>query len=188
MYRGEKTPDDLDRPPGNSLEENYQKHDTGEAEFTRRCEAVGLEVEPWGIDMRHDSGDEGVIYDNKMDFKVYNERSVGVGVTERELVALVDVKTKSNPRYMGRFNARHLDAYQEHAEERDVPVYVVMMQVDGSDVVDEIVYRVESDEPDTMRSSSSGAVDSFPDNNEAVLIPHWLRQQWRDFANAVIHK
>lgn len=187
MERGDKTPDDLDRPEGNSLEENYWIHDVGTEEFISRCEGLNLEVEEWGIDRREDDGSEGVIYDDKLDFKVYKEKPIGVGATERQLVALVDVKTKSSPKYMGRFNARHYDEYVERADEFDVPTYVVMFQIWGIPdtteiVLDEFVFRVDHPESEVFRTPT---VKPFPDGNNAVLVPHWHRQQWKDFAQQV---
>lgn len=191
MRRGDKTPDDLDRPDGNSLKENYELHDIGHAEAVTRLEAQGYTVEEWGIDRRHDDGEEGIIFDDAMDFKVY---------WDGELVALLDVKTKSSPQWMGRFNARHYDHYKEHAETFDVPSFVVMFQispdaksgdsgvsgeaedakfqVDGDDNIhDEFVVNVGSCAPHRSGDDTK-AVYSFPDGNEAVLIPHTNRHSW----------
>lgn len=62
-------PDDLDRPDWNSLLNNYSKHDIGEAYFVGRMEQLGLEVEHWGIDKRHE--DDSLIFDNKMDLRLW---------------------------------------------------------------------------------------------------------------------
>lgn len=173
MRRDESTtPDELQRPKGNSLLENYDLHDEGEREFVRRIESIGLVVEPWGIDMRHDGGAEGIIYDSAMDFWVKTQ--------EGELAALVDVKTKSNPRYMGRFNLRHLYDYQEHAEREDVPVFVVMFQVDkqSGDIQDEFVYQVLPGDEDSFISSEDGSIKTFPDGNHAAMVKHSCRESW----------
>lgn len=166
------TADELQRPEGNSLLENYDLHDEGEREFVRRIEKLGLVVEPWGIDMRHEDGANGLIYDSAMDFKVLTE--------DGELAALADVKTKSNPRYMGRFNLRHLKDYQEHAAEMDVPVFVVMFQVDkySGEIQDEFVYRVWPDGDHTYISSEDGSIRTFPDGNHAAMVKHEYREEW----------
>lgn len=172
MERGEKTPDDLDRPDGNGLKANYEKHDVGDAELVERLESEGFRVEAWGIDMRDDDGADGIIYDDKMDFKVFD--------ADDNLVGLVDVKVKSNPRYMGRFNERHYVHYYEHAERFDVPTFVAMFQVDyqSETVYDEFVFEVGLGglHERVMSSESSDAVPQFPDGNSAVLIPHGKRQ------------
>lgn len=62
-------PDDLNRPEWNSLLNNYSKHDIGEAYFKARIEQIGLHVENWGIDKRHE--DENLIFDNKMDLRLW---------------------------------------------------------------------------------------------------------------------
>lgn len=169
MRRGEKTPADLDRPAGNDLQSNYEKHDIGHAECVERLQGLGYEVTEWGIDMRDDGGDDGIIYDDKMDFKVWSGE---------HLVALVDVKTKGSPKYMGRFNERHYVHYDEHAEAFDVPVFIVMFQVDykTDTVYDEFVFEVGRG--DVLTSSDSDAVRSFPDGNDAALVPHEHRKPW----------
>lgn len=188
MRRGTRTPEDLDRPQGNSLLENYEKHDVGEKVFIDRCQMMGLAVEEWGIDKRHDDGSAGIIYDDKMDFKVYGP-TVPSRVSPAELKAIVDVKTKSNPRYMGRFNQRHYVKYKDHAEHFDVPAFVIMFQVDyeSKTVVDEFVFRIDGDaEPfERVHTSDGPAVDRFPDGNDAVLVPHKHRERWSAFEEVV---
>jgi len=63
------TPDDLNRPEWNSLLDNYDKHDIGEVYFKGRVEQIGLTVEHWGIDKRHE--DDHLIFDNKMDLRLW---------------------------------------------------------------------------------------------------------------------
>jgi len=53
----------------NSLQSAYQKHDIGEAYFQGRVEQIGLHVEHWGIDKRHE--DDHLIFDNKMDLRLW---------------------------------------------------------------------------------------------------------------------
>jgi hypothetical protein len=160
----------------NSLQSAYQKHDIGEAYFVGRVEQMGLSVEHWGIDMRHD--DDGLIFDDKMDlrlWKPWNDRRAPLrwpserdGVDMRgslvydeatidgdpelyekadelglepdedrieantwDLCGLVDVKTKSNDDWMGKFNLRHLVHYTEQAAEHMCPAYVYMTMVDA---------------------------------------------------------
>jgi hypothetical protein len=164
---------DLDRPDGNGLKENYKKHDVGHQETVERLRKIGCEIVEWGIDMRHDDGDDGIIYDDKMDFKVFHNG---------ELVALLDVKTKGSPKYMGRFNERHYVKYFGHAEEHDVPVFVAMYQVhyQREQVYDSFVFEVGTGEMHerVISSTDSVAVNRFPDGNDAVLIPHSERRRW----------
>lgn len=174
MRRGEKKPGDLDRPEGNDLQTNYEKHDIGQAEIVARLEDMDCTVHDWGIDMRDDDGEDGIIYDDKMDFQVLDESG--------DLVALVDVKTKGSPRYMGRFNARHYVHYHGHSKDFDVPAFVVMFQVDyrSKTVYDGFVFEIGKGElgERVLQSGDSDAVNRFPDGNEAVLVPHSERHDW----------
>jgi hypothetical protein len=174
MRRDETTTaDDLDRPDGNGLVANYEKHDVGEAELIDRLDGLDCAVHNWGIDMREDGGEDGVIYDDKMDFKV---------TYEGELVAIIDVKTKSSNKWMGTFNKRHYTHYYGHAAEYDVPVFVVMFHLDyRSDTIhDEFTFEIGRDVKGkrVYESDKSDAVDRFPDRNEAVLVPHEHRRRW----------
>lgn len=63
-------PGDLDREDWNSLKNNYDKHDIGEAYFTGRMHQIGLQIEHWGIDMRDDD-ESGLIFDDKMDLRLW---------------------------------------------------------------------------------------------------------------------
>lgn len=168
------TASDLDRPDGNSLKENYKKHDVGHQETVERLQKIGCEIVEWGIDMRNDDGDDGIIYDDKMDFKVFHNG---------DLVALLDVKTKGSPKYMGRFNERHYVKYHGHTEDFDVPVFVVMYQVHykRNQVYDEFVFEIGHGDlyENVLTSSDSKAVSNFPDGNGAVLIPHKKRRTWQ---------
>lgn len=113
--------DDLERYDWNDLVSNYEKHDIGEAYFLGRAEERGFDVEEWGIDRRHDSGEDGLVFDDKLDLKLHKSD---------ELQAIVDIKTKSSESWMGCFNARHLVKYARQADEHDVPVFVWMTIVD----------------------------------------------------------
>lgn len=144
-------PDDLDRPDWNSLLNNYSKHDIGEAYFVGRAEEMGMHVQHWGIDRRHE--DENLIFDNKMDIKLWQphdgqeppldwpdddtefiETTFDLGFEKERrawsLRALVDVKTKANEDWMGKFNLRHLAHYTMHAAEYQAPAFVYMTMVD----------------------------------------------------------
>jgi hypothetical protein len=79
--------------------------------------------------------------------------AMNVGVTPNEervttdewkLRGVVDVKTKSNPDWMGKFNLRHLTHYAEHADfyaKRGVPtfLYFTMVDVENEQVGEENV-------------------------------------------------
>jgi hypothetical protein len=182
------SPDDLDRPVGNSLEANYEKHDIGEAYFRSRASVNDLDVVEHGIDERHDDGDE-VIYDDKMDFEIRQDG---------ETVGYVDVKTKSNPKYFGRFNKRHFEKYQSHVDSVEVPCYVVLMLVETDDqqVADAYAVRVPktgavgdsvapsrqprgaTDEAnDAFRfSTDDNPIPHFPDGNRAVYVSQERRE------------
>lgn len=150
--RRDLSPEDLHRPDWNSLLNNYSKHDIGEAYFKGRVEGIGMHVEHWGIDKRHE--DENLIFDNKMDLRLWEpldeqdskpqwpdddsvvhsiEESwdIGLDTIERrwDLRAVADVKTKASESWFGRFNLRHLAHYAEWAHEYDVPVFVYMTMV-----------------------------------------------------------
>jgi hypothetical protein len=77
MERRQVDPDELQREEWNSLLNNYDKHDVGEAYFTGRMHQIGLQVEHWGIDMRHDQ--DTLIFDDKMDLRLW-EPLAGQGV------------------------------------------------------------------------------------------------------------
>jgi len=185
------TPEDLGRPDGNSLKDNYKKHDVGHAETIERLQKLDCEVVEWGIDRRDDDGSDGIIYDDKMDFKIYATTEGGADLEGGEdsevfhngrLVGLLDVKTKGSPRYMGRFNERHYVKYYEHAQEFDVPVFVAMFQVhyNRETVYASFVFELGKNDlyEDVLTSSDSKAVSNFPDGNGAVLIPHKHRKDW----------
>ena len=145
--------DELNRPEGNDLVSNYDKHDVGEQYIAILCESRGLRVENWGIDMRHDDGD-GVIFDDKMDLKVYDGE---------DFVGIIEVKTKTNPRYIGSMNARHLDDYKDVAGEHEVPVFIVFLHVDGERVLSSRWVHVT---PDTIPLRAF----TWPDGNRGVEV------------------
>jgi len=140
----------------NSLLNNYDKHDWGEAHLKGRIKQRGLQIEDWGIDQRHDDG--GLIFDNKMDLRLWEAQNgqsflpdtinAGYGNTtlqqtypsfslgddfsqfEWELKGIGDVKTKSSSSWLGKFNLRHLAHYAQHAAAYDVPVFVYFTLID----------------------------------------------------------
>lgn len=174
MRRGERTPEDIDRPPGNSLVENYDVHDRAEAQFLADLDEsfLRLEAVPWGIDRRGEADESGVIYDDRTDFKLVDESG--------DLVALVDVKSKTSDRWLGQFNARHLQTYRERSSDLGVPAFVVMYLIpdDVDGYVDRFVY-------DTMEvaftSDEDSYVSRFPDNNHKAVVPHRSRRTWTWF-------
>lgn len=58
------------------------------------------------------------------------EQSTTVEMESWELRAIADVKTKSSPSWLGKFNLRHLAHYAEWADTYDVPVFIYMTMVD----------------------------------------------------------
>jgi hypothetical protein len=136
----------------NSLLSAYSKHDIGEAYFKGHVEQIGLQVEHWGIDRRHE--DDHLIFDNKMDLRLWDpmdeqdvkpewpdldvtetiteEFDLGLDTVTREweLRGVADVKTKASESWFGVFNLRHLAHYAEWAARYDAPAFVYMTMVD----------------------------------------------------------
>lgn len=152
------------RPSGNSLKENYLHHDIGHAYVVSVLASHGFTVEEWGIDMRHDDGEDGAIYDDKMDLKIYEGE---------RLAGLIDVKTKTKPKWMGAFNKRHYDKYDAHADEFDVPALIVMSLVNSDAVIDTFVTNIG--ELDPLTSDEEDWLYAFPDGNAKCVIPHEYR-------------
>jgi len=167
MERDESTTaDDLNRPDGNSLQDGYELHDVGEAHFRELAATWGYDVVAEGIDMRDDDGSEGVIYDDKLDFRLEKDG---------EPCALVDVKTKSSPKWMGLFNTRHYEKYVDEAEERNLPTFVVMYLVTDGAVYDSFAFNVVED-GGVIHSRDCDSVSRFPDGNEATFIRSECRE------------
>jgi hypothetical protein len=142
----------------NSLLSAYSKHDIGEAYFQGRVEQIGLNIEHWGIDKRHE--DDHLIFDNKMDLRLWDpldgqdypprrpsdtacgkhaepvrtddefEIPMEREMERWELRGIADVKTKANESWLGVFNLRHLAHYAEWSAKLDIPVFVYMTMVD----------------------------------------------------------
>jgi hypothetical protein len=203
-------PSDLDRPDWNSLLNNYQLHDIGEAYFQGHVEELGLNVEHWGIDQRHDDGD-GLIFDNKLDLRIWDADDSGYQ-SQWTLEGLADVKTKSNPDWFGVFNLRHLAHYAEWADHHGVPVFVYMTMVDPDEQAvgdDEFIVPVPSNwdwrgaadhyDPDSYTSYSYGEMKDIartcpivgrtfraPDGNLVVKVDEDERRGWDWFMEHVI--
>lgn len=144
-----RSSENLLRPDWNSLEANYELHDIGEDYFTGLMRKLGLVVENWGLDAREE--DENLIYDNKMDLRLWDplldgetpgvwpteevvhhyEEEDAMGVTiDWKLRGVCDIKTKSSESWMGIFNLRHLAHYAHWSAEYDVPVFLYFSLVD----------------------------------------------------------
>lgn len=122
-----RSPGDLQRPDWNDLEKNYELHDIGQQHLCWELEALGYEVEPWGIDKR--GHDESLIYDDKMDLKVRDPDRLG-----GRLQAIEEIKTKRRENWYGVMNLRHFRHYVDVAHEFEVPVFVYMTKIDdGTD-------------------------------------------------------
>jgi hypothetical protein len=165
--------DDLDRPEGNDLQSNYDLHDVGQQRVKERMESYGLDVVEWGIDMR-DAGDDKLVFDDAMDLRIYDEG---------ELAALVEVKTKSNAQYMGQFNRRHYKHYYEHAQDHDVPAFVVMYQITDDMIQDVFVTPIGTGD---LFDETIPHDFRFPDGNEGVCVRHDYRLSWGAFEGAVL--
>lgn len=157
----DRSPDELHRPEGNDLQSNYEKHDTGQSAVRGMLEENGILTENWGIDMREETDD--LIFDDKMDLKVYrgedieyNEETEG---WQKQVSGIVEIKTKSRDWWMLKCNERHWEDYSEIAEQFDVPVFVVFINLD--DMSQKWVRVGESDVVDRFK---------FPDMNDGVKV------------------
>ena len=75
-----------------------------------------------------------------------------------ELLGVVDVKTKANSDWLGKFNLRHLAHYAEWADRYDVPVFVYMTMV----------------EPENKSVGEQGFLTPIPSDWEwSALIDHY---------------
>lgn len=115
--RTARTADSLMRDGEDSFTEKYSRHDVGELYVHAMMNELGLHVDAWGIDMRDDDGT--LIQDSRMDFKVYYDEDL------TDLAALIDVKTKGRPHWMGKFNLRHFHDYEVHRTSYGVPTFVI---------------------------------------------------------------
>lgn len=117
---------ELDRPDGNSLLENYTLHDVGHAHLVETMTEWGYDVEDWGLDLRENTGT--LVTDDRLDFRIWDGARA---------VALMDVKTKSNPDWVGKMNESHYEKYAGYASRLEIPVVVGMYLLDGDDIVEE---------------------------------------------------
>lgn len=159
MRRGDKTPDDLDRAEGNSLLENYADHDEAHAVFLDLV-PPSISVETIGIDMRHDDGSEGLIYDDQPDLKLWRFG---------EPVALVDVKAKTSDEWLGLCNERHIHKYREAVEDHEVPAYIFFHSTESGT---SFVCNVDGD---VWLTTEKPFMLTFPDHNNAAYFPEETR-------------
>ena len=158
-----RSADDLNRPEGNSLLDNYQVHDVAEEYVIERLESIGFRVEAWGMDKRHDNN--GLLFeDDRVDLKVFDGD---------ELVLLIEVKSKSAAHYMGSLNRRHLNKYCRVAESEGVPTYIAWCEIDGDTVKDTFVTPCKKPMPNLVHNTFR-----FPDGNRGVEINSFYRFDW----------
>lgn len=172
MKREDRDPDNLCRPEGNDLQSNYELHDVGEVWFKKQMGLRGYAVEDWGIDMRDE--DEDLIYDDKMDFKVFD--------TDGNLVAIVDAKTKQNPRWLGIYNERHHEHYCEIDAAHDCTVLVAMFLLSEEQV--EQTFLI-----DIADASTARFIDRkfrAPDGNMVVVVDEKFHRSWDSFESLVL--
>lgn len=186
--RGSKTADDLDRPDGNDLKSNYRNHDNAEEAFISMLgDSVGdsdtgeedpssssklpssVELYPIGIDEREDDGK--LIYDDNPDLLITS----GDG-------ALVDIKSKTDSKWMRLLNERHYRKYCEKAEEYDVPAYVFFYNTNTSET---ILCRVD-DGGRAYHTSTHDFMLSWPDRNNATYLTTGCDVSWGEFINQII--
>ncbi|UBF23194.1 Holliday junction resolvase [Haloarcula tailed virus 2] len=157
-----RSANDLNRPEGNSLLENYDVHDIAESYVIQRLEDLGFRVEAWGMDKRHDN--DGLLFeDDRVDLKVFDGD---------ELVLLVEVKSKSAPHYMGSLNKRHIDKYCRIAESESVPTYIAWCRIDADSVKDTFITPCV-DKPSLIEKKFT-----FPDGNKGVQISPFYQYTW----------
>ena len=101
----------LQRPDGNSLQDNYKHHDAAEDVF-RSLLPEWVTPLQLGIDRRDD--ESGLIFDNKLDFLLD-----GPGGQ-----VMVDLKSKQRSDWVRLLNERHYKKYLEAAEKHDCPAYI----------------------------------------------------------------
>lgn len=171
--KSSQSPAQLQRPPGNDLKTNYEKHDIGQAWVMWNLEErLGLRVEEWGIDMRDDDSGNLIYEHDAVDLAVYDGD---------ELLCLFEVKTKSSPEWMGQFNRRHYQNYLILSEEHGVPVVLCMCLVNFKDeeVIDYFMGPV--DETMTLETKTH-----FPDGNRRVTIKWSHMRDWDWFEGRIL--
>jgi len=143
--------DDHRRVDGHTFLDGYEAHDIAETQVITHLSHVGLDVEAWGIDMRHDNS---VLGDSKMDLKAFDGDA---------LAALIEIKTKRNPDWYGVLNRQHFRKYLVHAHDHDVFTGIYMSLLDEANerlIRDAIIPIQEWDELTRVRE---GAYDFYTD-------------------------
>jgi len=153
----------LNRPDGNSLQDNYKHHDTAEDVF-RSLLPEWVTPLTLGIDRRDE--ESGLIFDNKLDFLLD-----GPGGQ-----VMVDVKAKTADKWMRFLNERHYEKYCDAAEEHDCPAYAWF-------------FCTSTEESQLCRIDGAGRVYtttdhqfmlSFPDKNNAAYMTSGTDAEWTD--------
>ena len=150
----------LMRDEGNDLASNYDLHDVAEAHIHELLTDNGLMMVPWGIDMRHD--DDALIFGDRMDLFVFDPQFGEYMDMEIRLGSVIEVKSKSHRRWMGKMNERHWNNYLDVDDRMPVPCFVVFCQIDDDEIVDERWCRV--DEAEVLHRFT------FPDGNKGVKV------------------
>lgn len=145
MRHTDQKPENLNRPEGNDLQSNYEKHDPAERRVKELLKPWGLTAKNWGIDEREI--DDHLVFDDKMDLKIYREDT---------LVGIVEVKRKTSDRWMFKINKRHWDHYTDINDEYDIPVYIVFVGPSFD------MYWVDVDDATVLREFT------FPDGNGGI--------------------
>lgn len=216
MERTDRNPDTLNRPEWNSLEHNYDLHDIGERFVRIHCRERDLIPEAWGIDMRDE--DDSLIFDDKMDLKVYGcaDPDVLTGdldSAQLSLAGIVEIKTKRSADWFGKINSRHFCKYLHQAHVHDVPTFIYMSLVDEDAETIERDTFIPVNQWDKYGKVLSGEYDFYgprsaeqfledqigrhpqvehtfraPDGNEVVELDAGTGLSWIQFTNALYHE
>jgi len=194
-----RSPDDLLRDEGNSLQDNYALHDVGEKYLVDAINSLNesrkwgsYHLEPLGLDARDD--DTGLTYDDKLDFEIQHRDPMrGSDLIRTTILAQVDVKTKSSKSWLNVTNLRHYAHYVKQQTETHADCYIMMCLLDEDDTAVSNVsflpvesndkYQMYEDYFDPEQSSviedTTACVDDFenvestfiaPDNNVVVRL------------------
>lgn len=134
---------DSQRVDGHTFLDGYETHDVAEAQVVSWADGMGFEIENWGIDMRHQ---QDVLGDDKMDLRFHTEAHDNASDETwpvDNLVAQVDIKSKTNPDWFGITNRSHFRKYLAHAHATDVPTAIYMSLLDDEAVTRECYIPIE---------------------------------------------